>query len=78
MLATSNQKAALPSTQDQGNSVASVLRGLFSVGQRGAKYRLPMASTCFNLLKLPNYGKKAILREKLKYSILSNAGFELS
>ena len=27
---------------------------------RGAVNRLPTASTCFNLLKLPNYNKKAI------------------
>ena len=33
---------------------------------------------CFNLLKLPNYSRKAILREKLKYSISAISGFELS
>ena len=40
--------------------------------------RLPTSSTCFNLLKLPMYKSKRVLREKLKYSINSGAGFELS
>jgi len=40
--------------------------------------RLPSASTCFNLLKLPNYNKRSTLRDKLKQAIESGAGFELS
>lgn len=40
--------------------------------------RLPTASTCYNMLKLPNYRKRSTLREKLLYAIHSNAGFELS
>eukprot|EP00741_Cyanophora_paradoxa_P023298 tig00000254_g22505.t1 len=40
--------------------------------------RLPSASTCMNLLKLPPYPTAAALREKLTYAISSNAGFELS
>ncbi|GFR45588.1 hypothetical protein Agub_g6983 [Astrephomene gubernaculifera] len=40
--------------------------------------RLPSASTCYNMLKLPNYRRAATLREKLLYSISSGAGFELS
>ena len=40
--------------------------------------RLPSASTCMNLLKLPTYSSKQVLREKLLYSIMSGAGFELS
>lgn len=43
-----------------------------------AKLRLPTASTCFNLLKLPNYPTKQVLREKLKQAIANNTGFELS
>ena len=43
-----------------------------------SKDRLPSASTCFNLLKLPSYPKKSILKEKLKYAIQANCGFELS
>jgi len=59
-------------------TVGSVLRGIFSVARRQSTDRLPTASTCFNLLKLPSYSKKTILREKLKYAIMSKAGFELS
>lgn len=41
--------------------------------------RLPSASTCFNLLKLPNYRRAGTLREKLLYAIRNNtSGFELS
>uniref|UniRef100_A0A0D3JRF2 HECT-type E3 ubiquitin transferase n=1 Tax=Emiliania huxleyi (strain CCMP1516) TaxID=280463 RepID=A0A0D3JRF2_EMIH1 len=40
--------------------------------------RLPTASTCFNLLKLPNFKSRAVLRERLLYAIRSASGFELS
>ena len=40
--------------------------------------RLPSASTCVNLLKLPKYSSKDVLRQKLLYSISSKSGFELS
>ncbi|KAL1895757.1 ubiquitin-protein ligase (E3) [Ceratocystis pirilliformis] len=40
--------------------------------------RLPSASTCMNLLKLPPYKSKDVMREKLLYAIQSGAGFELS
>ena len=40
--------------------------------------RLPSASTCYNMLKLPNYRRASTLREKLLYAINSGAGFELS
>jgi hypothetical protein len=40
--------------------------------------RLPTASTCYNMLKLPNYRRKETLREKLLYAIQSGAGFDLS
>merc|ERR1719373_472408 len=40
--------------------------------------QLPTASTCANLLKLPPYSSKALLRKKLLYAIKSNSGFELS
>eukprot|EP01060_Flectonema_neradi_P038837 TRINITY_DN8286_c0_g1_i1.p1 TRINITY_DN8286_c0_g1~~TRINITY_DN8286_c0_g1_i1.p1 ORF type:complete len:1104 (+),score=173.77 TRINITY_DN8286_c0_g1_i1:255-3314(+) len=48
-------------------------KGLF-----GSIDRLPSASTCFNLLKLPPYKNKKELKEKLLYAITSGAGFELS
>ncbi|ORZ04595.1 hypothetical protein BCR41DRAFT_196350 [Lobosporangium transversale] len=44
----------------------------------GKKARLPTSSTCFNLLKLPPFTSKSVLREKLRYAIMSNTGFELS
>ena len=40
--------------------------------------RWPAAATCFNLLKLPPYGKKGNLKEKLLAAIRSGAGFDLS
>ncbi|KAJ2364070.1 ubiquitin-protein ligase (E3) [Coemansia sp. RSA 2610] len=40
--------------------------------------RLPSASTCVNLLKLPVYSSRQILRGKLIAAIESNAGFDLS
>ncbi|KZT00431.1 HECT-domain-containing protein [Laetiporus sulphureus 93-53] len=40
--------------------------------------RLPTASTCVNLLKLPRYQSEKVLREKLVQAITSNAGFDLS
>ena len=40
--------------------------------------RLPSASTCFNLLKLPPYKSKSNFKEKLLQAIRSGTGFELS
>lgn len=40
--------------------------------------RLVTASTCLNLLKLPEYTDEGQLREKLLYAIQSGVGFELS
>ncbi|GBF97295.1 hypothetical protein Rsub_09986 [Raphidocelis subcapitata] len=48
------------------------------MGGRGDVELLPTASTCFCMLKLPQYASKRTLREKLLYSITSGAGFELS
>ena len=57
----------------------SQLRPPFSIRDSGPdQQRLPSASTCVNLLKLPIYQKKEILREKLLYAITSGAGFDLS
>lgn len=50
--------------------------GIFNAG--ADTNRLPTASTCVNLLKLPNYKDKDQLRRKLLYAITSNAGFDLS
>lgn len=40
--------------------------------------RLPSASTCMNLLKLPVADDKETMRKKLAYAIEAAAGFELS
>lgn len=40
--------------------------------------RLPSASTCMNLLKLPPYRDEGVLRDKLLYAAQSGAGFDLS
>ncbi|KAJ2064397.1 ubiquitin-protein ligase (E3) [Coemansia sp. RSA 922] len=41
-------------------------------------HRLPSASTCVNLLKLPVYSSERVLRSKLIAAIESGAGFDLS
>lgn len=64
--------------QDSGDTVASVLRGFLALRPLDPVDRLPTSSTCFNLLKLPNYQRRSTLREKLRYAISSNSGFELS
>lgn len=57
----------------------SVLRPKFAIRNAGNDpNRLPTASTCVNLLKLPDYGNKTKLREKLLKSIRADAGFDLS
>jgi ubiquitin-protein ligase E3 C len=40
--------------------------------------KLPSASTCFNVLKLPTYSSEKILKQRLIYAIESGAGFELT
>jgi len=55
-----------------------VIRGFFAIRKKDPLNRLPTSSTCFNLLKLPNYQKKSTLRDKLRYAVSSNTGFELS
>ncbi|EGX93236.1 IQ and HECT domain protein [Cordyceps militaris CM01] len=57
----------------------SQLRPLFSIRDAGDdEERLPSASTCVNLLKLPRYRREETLRSKLLYAITSGAGFDLS
>ncbi len=64
--------------EDDRDTVGSMLRGFLAIKRKDPVNRLPTASTCFNLLKLPNYQKKSTLREKLRYAISCNTGFELS
>ncbi|GAX20926.1 ubiquitin-protein ligase E3 C [Fistulifera solaris] len=40
--------------------------------------KLPTASTCFNILKLPTYSSEKVLRDRLLLAIQSGAGFELA
>ena len=40
--------------------------------------RLPTAATCVNLLKLPPYICKNVMRTKLLYAISFDVGFDLS
>ena len=56
--------------------VPSVL-AFFGMGRKEVD-RLPTSATCFNLLKLPNFKSKKILREKLLLAIRSASGFDLS
>ncbi|KAH1003133.1 ubiquitin-protein ligase E3B isoform X1 [Dendroctonus ponderosae] len=64
--------------EDTGDTIGSVFRGFFTIRKKDPQNRLPTSSTCFNLLKLPNYQKKGTLREKLRYAVSCNTGFELS
>ncbi len=51
----------------------------FSIRDGGLdEERLPSASTCVNLLKLPQYRSREMLKRKLLYAVTSGAGFDLS
>ena len=50
----------------------------FAIHNSGSEDRLPTASTCLNLLKLPPIREYAKMREKLLCAIESEAGFDLS
>ena len=50
----------------------------FCVMSGGQDDRLPSASTCMNLLKLPIFPDVETLQSRLKYALSSGAGFELS
>lgn len=57
----------------------SQLKPAFSIRDGGLdQTRLPSASTCVNLLKLPQYQTAATLKSKLLYAVTSGAGFDLS
>lgn len=56
----------------------SYLNPCFTIQRAEGDVRLPTASTCLNLLKLPNYPSLEVVREKLKYALTSNTGFNLS
>ncbi|CDF34855.1 unnamed protein product [Chondrus crispus] len=50
----------------------------FCIHRAEGDVRLPTASTCMNLLKLPKYKSLEVVRQKLRYALHSNAGFDLS
>lgn len=50
----------------------------FAIHSSGSEERLPTASTCMNLLKLPPIEDFELLKNKLICAIESDAGFELS
>jgi ubiquitin-protein ligase E3 C len=57
----------------------SELNPKFAVRNGGTdETRLPTASTCVCLLKLPAYSDEQNLKDKLLYAINSEAGFDLS
>lgn len=45
---------------------------------RPDRSKLPTASTCFNMLKIPRYRSKAVLRQKLLVAINAKTGFNLT
>ncbi|KAF8971628.1 hypothetical protein BGZ46_010256 [Entomortierella lignicola] len=86
--ASSSSPSAFALTLDEHGTPApmGVVKSFFggvlgssgSSSESGKKARLPTSSTCFNLLKLPPFNSKSVLKEKLRYAIMSNTGFELS
>ncbi len=54
------------------------LHPAFCVLSGGKEDRLPSASTCMNILKLPVFQDSATMKTRLVYAISSGAGFELS
>ncbi|KAI8982004.1 hypothetical protein BDF20DRAFT_905697 [Mycotypha africana] len=53
------------------NDGTNVLKSLFKLNSNKLG-RLPSSSTCFNLLKLPAYTKKSLLKEKISYGKFHN------
>jgi len=55
-----------------------VLHPKFGINRVPEPDRLPTSSTCTNLLKLPDYRNKEVLKNKLLAAIYSQSGFDLS
>ena len=45
---------------------------------RESEAPLPSSSTCFNVLKLPDYKSETVMKEKLLMAFRSGAGFEMT
>ena len=69
-------KIRLVPLASSGSSVLSFFK--FNKNNLSRDQQLPMAATCFNTLKLPDYTSKKIMKEKLLLAIHSSSGFELS
>ncbi|KAL1497278.1 hypothetical protein ABEB36_008270 [Hypothenemus hampei] len=54
------------------------LNPMFCIQSSGVDNRMPTASTCLNLLKIPVISDEEVLRSKLLSAIEQQAGFELS
>ena len=64
------------SCNDKADAGCAQMAG--QVLDEAAQERLPTASTCVNLLKLPPYRSASVIREKLLYAIKNVGGFDLS
>jgi len=72
-------KSLVPAPCVQQTRLMEDNRGIdIAEGSPIGNIRLPTSSTCMNLLKLPKYTSKEMLRDKLLYAIEAAAGFELS
>ncbi|SCV04249.1 LANO_0G09054g1_1 [Lachancea nothofagi CBS 11611] len=67
---------SVPRAPLQGFGSLNPLFGIRNAGPDAS--RLPTASTCVNLLKLPDYRNREVLRNKLLYAINAEARFDLS
>lgn len=54
------------------------MKPLICISRDNDTAHLPTANTCMNVLRLPNYKNKALLRTKLLYAINAKAGFEFA
>jgi hypothetical protein len=61
-----------------GSSGGLLGNALVTFGLVKDVHRLPTASTCFNILKLPNFKRLDTMKAKLRTAIYAGAGFELS
>ncbi|KAI3382535.1 hypothetical protein SNEBB_010211, partial [Seison nebaliae] len=58
-------------------TIGNIMKTFFNLRKRDTSGRLPTSATCFNLLNLPLYTSKSMMKERLRYAINSNCGFEL-
>eukprot|EP00497_Spongosphaera_streptacantha_P004842 TRINITY_DN5770_c0_g1_i1.p1 TRINITY_DN5770_c0_g1~~TRINITY_DN5770_c0_g1_i1.p1 ORF type:complete len:148 (+),score=21.80 TRINITY_DN5770_c0_g1_i1:233-676(+) len=61
---------------DNGLGIGRKVKAFFS--SKPTKDPLPSSSTCFNMLKLPQYPTKRALREKLLHAVNTSTGFYLT